>query len=48
MLNLNLPGVIGEDSGVACAEVEGTSVVIADEDGGLSITRVEVKPLLSL
>ena len=44
----NIPGVVGKDGGIASAEVKGSRVTVADEDGRLSVALVEVKPLLSL
>lgn len=44
----DLPRVVGEDGGITGAKVERASGRIADEDCGLGLALVEVKPFLSL
>lgn len=43
-----MPRVVGKDSHVASAEIEGSGSGVADEDCGLGGAFVEVEPFFSL
>ena len=43
-----LTAVVGEDGRVACCEVEGAGLLVADEDCSFGASPVEVEPLFSL
>jgi hypothetical protein len=45
---VELTAVIGEDGRVACGEVKGSRLLVADEDCGFGGASVEVQPFLRL